>query len=57
MWNAWERREKYKVLVGKPKAKVPLGRPRHRWQDIIRMYRREIGRGEWIQLAQDRVQW
>jgi hypothetical protein len=43
MWLAWEMRELYKVLVGKPEGKRPLGRPRHRWEDGIRMDLREIG--------------
>jgi hypothetical protein len=49
----------YKVLVGKPEGKRPLVRPRHRWEDGIRMDVREIGWGsvEWIQLAQDRDRW
>jgi hypothetical protein len=49
----------YKILVGKPKGKRPLGRLRHRWEDGIRMDLREIGweDGEWVQLAQDRGQW
>jgi hypothetical protein len=49
----------FKVLVGKPEGKRPLGRPRHRWEDGIRMDLREIGWGsvELIQLAQDRDQW
>jgi hypothetical protein len=49
MWHAWERRV-YKVLVGKPKGKRPLGRPRRRWEDGIRMDLREIGLGrvDWI---------
>jgi hypothetical protein len=53
MWNAWERREVYKVLVGKPEGKRPLGRPRRRWEDGIRMDLREIGLGgvDWIRLA------
>jgi hypothetical protein len=34
-WNAWERREKYRVLVGKPEGKRPLGRPKRRWEDGI----------------------
>jgi hypothetical protein len=38
-----EERKLYKVLVGKPKGKRPLGRPRHRWEDGIRMDLREIG--------------
>jgi hypothetical protein len=55
MWHAWERREKCKVLVGKPEGKRPLGRPRHRWEDGIRMDLREIGFGgvDWIRLVQD----
>jgi hypothetical protein len=54
-----EERKLYKVLVGKPEEKRPLGRPRHRWEDGIRMYLREIGLGgvDWIQLAQDRDGW
>jgi hypothetical protein len=54
-----EERKVYKVLEGKPKGKRPLGRPRHRWKDGIRMDLREIGLGgvDWIQLAQDRDQW
>jgi hypothetical protein len=49
----------YKVLMGKPEGKRPLGRPRRRWKDGIRMDLREIGWGsvEWIQLAQDRDWW
>jgi hypothetical protein len=49
-------RKVYKVLVGKPEGKRPLGRPRRRWEDGIRMDLREIGlRGvDWIRLAQDR---
>jgi hypothetical protein len=46
-------------LVGKPEGKRPLGRPRHWWEDGIRMDLREIGLGgvDWIQLAQDRDRW
>jgi hypothetical protein len=49
----------YRVLVGKPEGKRPLGRPRRRWEDNINMYLREIGTDEanWIRLDQDRVQW
>jgi hypothetical protein len=43
MWHAWERREKYRVLVGKPEGRKALGRPRCRWEDGIRMDLREIG--------------
>jgi hypothetical protein len=54
-----EERKVYKVLAGKPEGKRPLGRPRHRWEDGIRMDPREIGLGgvDWIQLAQDRDRW
>jgi hypothetical protein len=57
MWHTWERNV-YKVLMGKPEGKTSLVRPRHRWEDGIRMDLREIGWGsvEWIQLAQDRDQ-
>jgi hypothetical protein len=48
----------YRILVGKAEGKRPLGRPRHRWVDSIKMDLRAIGLGgmEWIDLAQDRVQ-
>jgi hypothetical protein len=51
-----EERKLYKVLVGKPEGKRPLGRPRRRWEDGIRM---EIGLGgvHWIRLAQDKDRW
>jgi hypothetical protein len=54
-----EEREVYKVLVGKSEGKRPLGRPRRRWEDGIRMDLREIGLGcvDWIQLSQDRDRW
>jgi hypothetical protein len=53
-----EKRNTYRIFVGKPEGKRPLGRPKRRWEDI-RMDLREIGRGgmDWIDLAQDRVQW
>jgi hypothetical protein len=44
MWHAWEKKA-YKVLVGKPEGKRPLGRPRRRWEDGIRMDPGEIGLG------------
>jgi hypothetical protein len=49
----------YGVLVGRPEGKRPLGRPRHRWEYNIKMDLRElvIHGANWIQLAQDRVQW
>jgi hypothetical protein len=51
-----EERKVYKVLVGKPEGKRPLGRPRRRWEDGIRIGLREIGLEceDWIRLAQDR---
>jgi hypothetical protein len=54
-----EEREVYKVLVGMPEGKRPLGRPRRRWQVGIRMDLREIGLGvvDWIRLSQDRNRW
>jgi hypothetical protein len=54
-----EERNVYTVLMGKPEGKRPLGRPRCRWEDGIRMHLREIGWGsvDWIQLAQDRDLW
>jgi hypothetical protein len=58
MWHAWGR-SMYKVLTGKPEGKIPLGIPRRRWKDGIRMDLRENGCGslDWIQLAQDRDRW
>jgi hypothetical protein len=50
----------YRVLVGKPEGKRPLGRPRRRWEDGIKMDLGEIvwgGGVEWIHLAQDRDRW
>jgi hypothetical protein len=54
-----EERCAYRVLVGRPEGKRPLGRPRHRWEDNIKMDLREtwIDGANLIQLAQDRVQW
>ena len=51
-----EGRGVYRVLVGKPEGRRPLGRPRRRWQDNIRMDLREVGCGcvDWMELAQDR---
>jgi hypothetical protein len=54
-----EERKLYKVLVGKPEGKRPLGRPRRRWENGIRMDLGEIGLGgggvaDWIRRAQDR---
>ena len=54
-----EDRGVHKVLVGKPEGKRPLGRPRHRWEDSIKIYLQEVGgdRGDWMELAQDRDGW
>jgi len=54
-----EERGVYRVLVGKPEGKRPLGRPRSRWVDNIRMDLQEVGCGymDWIGLAQDRDRW
>jgi hypothetical protein len=51
-----EERKVYKVFVVKPEGKIPLGRPRRRWEDGIRM---DLGGGgvDWIRLAQDRNRW
>jgi hypothetical protein len=53
------KRNVYRILVGKPAEKRLLERPRHRWDDNIKMYLREIGWGgmDWIDLAQDSDQW
>ena len=49
----------YRVLVGKPEGKRPLGRPRRRWENNIKMDVEEVGCGGmyWIELAQDRDRW
>jgi hypothetical protein len=54
-----EKRNAYRILVGKPEGKRPLGRPRRRWVDNIKIDLREIGWDDkdWIDLAQDRDQW
>jgi hypothetical protein len=54
-----EERKVYKVLLGRPEGKRPLGRPRRRWEDGIRMDLREIGWGgvDWIRLVQNRDRW
>ena len=54
-----EDRGVHRVLVGKPEGKRPLGRPRRRWQDNIKMDLQEVGCGDmdWIELAQDRDRW
>ena len=55
-----ERRGAYGVLVDKPEGRRPLGRPRHSWEDNIKMDIHEVGYGgcmEWIDLAQYRDRW
>ena len=54
-----EGRDVHRVLVGKPEGKRPLGKPRRRWDDNIKMALREVGcgGGEWMELAQDRDRW
>ena len=54
-----ERLGVYRVLVGNPEGKRSLGRPRHRWEDNIKMDLHEVGCGgmDWIELAQDRDRW
>ena len=49
----------YRVLVGKTEGKRPLGRPRHRWEDNIKMDLQEVGGGcgDWMELAQDMDGW
>jgi len=60
MWRVWGREEVCKgKQVGKPEGKRPLGRPRHRWENNIKMDLQEVGGvcGDWIELAQDRERW
>jgi hypothetical protein len=54
-----EKRNTYRILVGKPEGKRPLGRPRRRWMDSIKMDLREIDGDDmdWIDLIQDRDRW
>jgi hypothetical protein len=54
-----EDRGVYRVLMGKPEEKRPLGRPRRRWEDNIKIDLQEVGggHGDWMELAQDRDRW
>ena len=54
-----EGRGVHRVLVGKPEGKRPLGRPRRRWEDNIKLDLQEVGGscGDWMELAQDRDRW
>ena len=54
-----EGRGVHRVLVGKPERKRPLGRPRRRWEDNIKIDLQEVGGGcgDWMELAQDRDRW
>jgi hypothetical protein len=54
-----QKRNAYRLFMGKPEGKRPLGRPRRRWVDNIRMDLGEVGRGDvdWIGLAKDRNRW
>jgi len=54
-----KRRGVYRVLLGRPEGKRPLGRPRRRWEDNIKVDLQEVGCGgmDWIDLAQDRDSW
>ena len=54
-----DRRSVFRVLVRKPEGKRPLGRPRRRWEDNIKIDLQDVGCGgmDWIELAQDRDRW
>jgi hypothetical protein len=54
-----EKRNAYRILVGKPERKIPLGRPRRRWANNIKIDLREIGWDgmNWMDMAQDRDRW
>ena len=58
MARVGEDRVVHRILVGKPEGKSPLVRPRHKWEDNIKMELREVGGvGDWMELAQDRDRW
>jgi hypothetical protein len=54
-----EKRGAYRILLGRPEGRRPLGRPRRRWEDNIKMDLQEVGSRymDWIELAQDRDRW
>jgi hypothetical protein len=53
-----EKRGAYRILVERPEGRRPLGRPRRRWEDNIKMYLQEVGWGmDWIELVQVRDRW
>jgi hypothetical protein len=53
-----EKRSAYRILVGRPEGRRPLGRPRRRWEDNIKTDLQEVGWGmDWIELAQDTDRW
>jgi hypothetical protein len=54
-----EKRNAYRILIGKPQGKIPLERPRRRWEDNIKMDLNEMGWGgmDWIDRARDRDRW
>jgi hypothetical protein len=53
-----EKRSSYRILVGRPEGRRPLGRPRRRWKDNIKMELQEVGWDmDWIELARDRDRW
>jgi hypothetical protein len=53
-----EKKDAYRILVGKPEGRRPLGRPRRRWEDNIKLiFKKWDGDMNWIELAQDRDRW
>jgi hypothetical protein len=54
-----ERRGAYRILVGRPEGSKPLGRPRRRWENNVKMYLQDVGWGgmDWIELTQNRDRW
>jgi hypothetical protein len=53
-----EKRGAYRILLGRPEGRQPLGRPRYRWEDNIKMDLQAVGWGmNWIELGQDRDRW